>query len=833
MEQFKVYGCRTSAETEREKEHRLLARRAAAEGMVLLKNEGILPLKEKKIVLYGAGARRTVQGGTGSGDTNERYSVSIEQGLLNAGFDLTNTGWLDRFDRDYDEAERIWRDGIEERIKGYTMENVGEMFEVIHSVPLRFPVGGNVQKQELADRAYTAIYVIARQAGEGADRKAEPGDFLLDETELYNIRLLADYYQDFILVINCGGMIDLVQLDEIQNIGAILYYGQGGTEGGNAFADLITGKTAPSGKLTDTWAVQYAEYPSADTFSHRNGNLDDEDYEEGIYVGYRYFDSFAKEVRYPFGYGLSYTSFAQETLGIQVTGSVVTADIKVTNIGTTYSGKEVVQIYLAKPQRNLDHEKQSLAAYQKTKELKHGESTVLHLSFDLCENASFDEKAGVWILEQGEYGIYAGSSSRDHRLAAVLILNDAVITEKTEHVCKLQRDFTDWKPEGEHVFYPPEIPHYTVNTEDFTTQTHTYKKPKVRLHPKLEKLIEKLTVRELASLCTGGGQYGNTYHMTPGAVGWTTMDLIEKGVPNINFSDGPAGLNLTAESVIEPDGTNKYLNQIPKSRRWGVVRRMEPYVLGNPQNGTPVYQYMTAWPAVHLQAQTWNVELEREIGAAIGKEMLETGVTLWLAPAMNIHRNPLCGRNFEYYSEDPYLSGTMAAAVTSGVQSTPGIGVTVKHFCCNNQEDNRNKVSENVSERALRELYLRGFRYVIEHAGPKAVMSSYNKVNGEYVVNSCDLLTKVLRNEWGYQGLVMSDWGSTGEDKASYAESPAAGNDLIMPGNPEVVPALLQAVKEGSLSEEELRWCARHVLAAVFESAAVQMDDQLNLENLC
>lgn len=829
MGQFKVYGCHTSEESAREKEHHLLARRAAAEGMVLLKNEGILPLKEKKIALYGAGARMTVRGGTGSGDTHERYSVSIEQGLLNAGFHLVNTRWMDRFDHDYAMAKQAWRDGIEEKIKGYTMETVGDMFQIIFSIPLHFPVGARIEEQELAEDVSTAVYVVARQAGEGTDRRVEPGDFLLDEVELYNIRLLAKRYEKFLLVINCGGMIDLSQLDEVENISGIFYFGQGGTEGGNAFADLITGKATPSGKMTDTWAMRYADYPSADAFGHRNGNLEDEDYEEGIYVGYRYFDSFQKEVRYPFGYGLSYTTFAQETGDVRIDGTVITVDVKVTNTGDTYSGKEVVQIYLAKPEGKLDHEKQSLAAYGKTKLLQPGESTTLALAFDLGENASFDQKAGEWILEQGEYGVYVGSSSRDNQLAAVLVLEESVVTEQTEHICTLQREFTDWKPEGANIIYPSETPRYVVKTKAFQTKTHMYEKDKEVLQPELETLLENLTVKELAALCSGGGQFGNTYHMTPGAVGWTTMDLMEKGVPNVNFSDGPAGLNLTVASVIEPDGTTKYLGAMPESQRWGFIREMEASALGNPEQGTPVYQYMTAWPAIHVQAQTWNVELEQEIGAAIGREMIETGVTLWLAPAMNIHRNPLCGRNFEYYSEDPYLAGSMAAAVTAGVQNTPGIGVTVKHFCCNNQEDNRNWVSENVSERALRELYLRGFRYVVEHAEPKAIMSSYNKVNGEYVANSYDLLTKVLRNEWGYRGLVMSDWSSAGDGKASYAKCPFAGNDLIMPGNAEVVPALLKAVQDGELTEEDLKWCARHVLAMIFESAVVLNDSEMKL----
>lgn len=832
MSEFRTYGCHTPEESERERKHRLLARKAASEGMVLLKNDGMLPLMDRRIALYGAGARMTVRGGTGSGDTHERYSVSIEQGLENAGFELVNTRWIDRFDMDYAAGKKLWRDGIEEKIKDYTMENVLDMFQEVYSIPLKFPIGEKIEEGEFAEGVSTAIYVVARQAGEGADRRVEPGDFLLDEVEVYNIRALAKRYEKFLLVINCGGMLDLSQLDDVENIGAILFFGQGGTEGGNAFADLITGKVTPSGKLTDTWAIQYGDYPSADTFGHRNGDLANEAYQEGIYVGYRYFDSSRKQVRYPFGYGLSYTGFAREIAAVSTFESTVMIQVKVTNSGDTYVGKDVVQLYLERPQGRLDHEKRSLVAFSKTKELAPKESCIMKLSFDLRETASYDQHAGEWILEKGEHGLYMGASSRENQLVAVLVFNQEIITEKTEPVSPMKAGFTDWKPEPEHISYPQGISRYIIQPEVFLTREHFYQKPAVKVTDKIKKLIDTLSVQELAALCVGGGQFGKTYHMTPGAVGWTTMDLIEKGVPNVNFSDGPAGLNLTVESVIEEDGTNKYLNKVPENLQWGFLKEMGSYALGNPKSGTPIYQYMTAWPAIHVQAQTWNVELVREIGIAVGQEMLETGVTLWLAPAMNIHRNPLCGRNFEYYSEDSFLSGAMAAAVTEGVQSFPGIGVTVKHFCCNNQEDNRNYVSENVSERALRELYLRGFRYVVEHARPKAIMSSYNKVNGEYVANSYDLLTKVLRNEWEYQGLVMSDWGAAGEDKASYVKCPAAGNDLIMPGNPEVVPALVKAVEDGELSIQELKWCASHVLTLIYDSAVVQDEIELGGEKV-
>lgn len=820
---YKLYGARTPEESKREREHRTLARKVAAEGMVLLKNDGVLPLENKKLALYGAGARMTVRGGTGSGDTHERYSVSIEQGLLNAGYTFPNTEWIDRFDANYAHDEQVWRDGIEEQIKDYTMENVLEMFEVIYATQLKFPIGEKILPGELTDETDTAIYVVARQAGEGADRKVEEGDFLLTEVEKYNIRLLAETYEQFLLVINCGGIMDLSILDDIPQIGAVLFFGQGGTEGGNAFADLVSGKVTPSGKLTDTWGMQYGDYPSSESYSYRDGNVDEEDYVEGIYVGYRYFDTFDITPRYEFGYGLSYTSFDWEVLSFQSKKSQVICEVQVTNVGERFAGKEVIQLYVQKPKGILDHEKQSLAAFAKTKELKPNETTTLTLTFDVRELASYAQEDAQWILEQGQYGVCVGNSSRNVKLAGVMELKETMITEEDTNICKDNLRFEELKSDFSVREYNENVPVIQIDAEDIECVQAVYKKPERKHSTEIDRALSMANTEQLVSFCVGGGQFGETYHRTPGAVGWTSMALLDQGIPNINFSDGPAGLNLTIGTVVEEDGTSKYLGEMPKSQNWGFIRKMSQYAIGDPNKGTCIYQYMTAWPATHVQAQTWNTDLLWQVGDAVGVEMIETGVTLWLAPALNIHRNPLCGRNFEYYSEDPYVSGKMASSITKGVQSHAGIGVTMKHFCCNNQESNRNHVSENVSERAMRELYLRGFRYVIEEANPMSVMSSYNQVNHVYTANSYDLLTKVLRNEWGYEGLVMSDWNSTGGDKASYEECIVAGNDLIMPGSPEIVPALLKDLEEKKLKREDVEWCAANVFDTVFKSAFGKM----------
>ena len=828
MENYQIYGKRSPEESDRERANRLLARRTAAEGMVLLKNEGVLPLKQKRIALYGAGARKTVCGGTGSGDMHSRRNVSIERGLKNAGYEIPNSRWLDRFDRDYDRKESEWRNGVEERIKDYTIERVLEMFEVIFAAePFRFPVGDRIEEGDLAEGTDTAVYVIARQAGEGADRKLEQGDFLLDETERYNLEFLTRHYEKVLAVINCGGMMDLTFLDELPGIKAVLFYGQGGTEGGNAFGDLVSGKVTPSGKLADTWAMKYDDYPSAEEFLAVTPETREEDYPEGIYVGYRYFKTYGVKPRYSFGYGLSYTSFSFRMTGFGQEGRKACLLAEVTNTGTDYTGKEVLQAYVARPWGRLDHEAVSLVGFAKTDDIAPLGSAKVEIAFELCDLASYDEEAAEWFLEKGEYGIYLGTSAEEAKPVLVLSVEEETVIEKNQNICKIKHPVMTGKPQRPALEYDRNLPRHCVDLKALGCRVHEYEKPMARVSKEIRQLTDSLYTEELASLCTGGGQFGKTQHITPGAVGWTTMDLAEKGIPNVNFADGPAGLRLVPESVIEADGTMKYLNALPREQRWGCVREMEALSLGDPKQGTPVYQYMTAWPAEHVQAQTWNRALLRKIGEATGREMLETGVALWLAPAMNIHRNPLCGRNFEYYSEDPCLSARMAAAVTEGVQSHPGIGVTVKHFCCNNRETNRQHISENMSERTLREIYLRGFRYVVENARPKAIMSSYNRVNGEYVVNSYDLLVKVLRCEWGYEGLVMSDWGATGDGKGKHALAPGAGNDLIMPGGADVVKGLIGAFNEGRITREELEWSASHVLNLVYGSAAFKSAERM------
>ena len=819
MAKFRLFGRQTDEVSERELNHRQLARTVAAEGMVLLKNDGVLPLQNKKITLFGAGARMTVKGGTGSGNMQERYSVNIEDGLKNAGFEIASTSWLDRFDASFAVEKEAWRLGIEERIKHYKPWEVQRMFdEVIHVTPLRFPVGDEIRPDDLPADTDTAIYVVARQAGESTDRRLEKGDYYLSDVEEMNIRTLAERYEKVLLVINCGGMIDLSILDCVPEIGAVLQFVQGGEEGGNAFADIVSGKITPSGKLTDTWGKDYYDYPCANEFGIL-GDVLKQDYKEGIFVGYRWFDANDIEPRWPFGFGLSYADFEITAQNTRIADTTVTVTVSVRNVSSTYSGKEVVQLYIAKPNGKLCKERKALAAFYKTELLAPGEQEICTLRFDLRNQFSYDEETACKLLEAGEYGIYLGSDSRKNDLCAILTLDRTVITEKLTHILPVPHPIEAFAPDTPAKEYPADVTRLIIDVDAFGIKEAAYNAPELVIKAKQTgEYIKSLSDKELIELCVGSGYSGLGYNVTPTAVGRTSISLLKKGILNINFSDGPAGLNLCPKNAYTKSGIPNYIDEVPVDWQWGWIKKMEPFMLAKPGKGLRVYQYMTCFPAVTLQAQTWNPALLEEVGKAIGTEMLETGVTLWLAPGMNIHRNPLCGRNFEYYSEDPYVSGIMAAAVAAGVQSHTGIGVTIKHFCCNNQEDKRETVSENVPERALREIYLRGFEIVVREVKPWAVMTSYNLVNGVHTFASYDLCVKALRNEWGYDGLVMTDWTASEKNPGEHIDCIQAGNDLIMPGHPKAKKELQDALKSGKLKRTDLEITAANVLNVIFNS---------------
>ncbi len=820
-------GTRDKAVSGREIAHREIARKAAAEGMVLLKNEGgVLPLAAgSRVALYGSGASRTVKGGTGSGDVNERACISIYQGMKDAGYVIANEDWVTDYDEQYERARLAWRDEILAKSEG-KQETALDFFSVYTATPFVRPVG---KKAEKAD-ADVAFYILSRVAGEGADRYAAGGDYELTDEEK---RMLADIcalYEKVVVAVNTGGLVDLSFMDEYENIRALLQIVQPGMEGGHAFADLVSGKATPCGKLTDTWAFQYGDYPNAENFSHNNGDVEHEVYREGIYVGYRYFDTFEIPVRYSFGYGLSYTEFSLETGSVSYDKEKKSLGIavNVTNRGGTWSGREVVQAYVSCPQGGLEKEHRRLAAFEKTPMLEPGGSVRLTLEMPLDRLTSYDEREPGWVLEPGSYGIWVGSSLQDAALAATVELDGRAILVKTDNICPLQQEIKEFHEDNGRAARRYEawknrakeqgLPRIELHAGDFDTEQIVYRKNAELTEEDARRFVDTLSVEQLIALATGdpgkgqGGNLGAAGISVPGSAGETNGCAAEQNLASIVLADGPAGLRLMKYYHVA-DG--KIVSMPFQFSLEGGLFCPDTGDLP----GERYYQYCTAIPVGTLLAQTWDAELLREVGEMIGHEMEEFGVTLWLAPSMNIHRNPLCGRNFEYYSEDPLLSGKMAAAITEGVQSVPGCGTTIKHFACNNQEDNRMGSNSILSERALREIYLKGFEIAVKESRPMSIMTSYNLINGIHVANNYDICTKAARDEWGFAGVIMTDWTTTekGED-CTASGCMRAGNDLVMPGCPGDHENLRRELEEGKLSLEDLKACISRLVSVIWQS---------------
>lgn len=826
MRQFKQHplpGTKSAEVQDYECSHRALARRAAAEGVVLLKNEdGVLPLApQSAVALYGAGVTKTIKGGTGSGDVNERHSVSVYEGIKEAGFHVTNEVWIEGYEADYQKARQEWKRRV--LAKNVLGSGAGlDFFMAYAGTPFYLPVGPEVTKTE----ANTAIYVISRIAGEGADRYAIGGDYYLNDEEDQMLSSICALYENVVVLINTSGIIDLSFLDRHANIKGLLFVAQPGMEGGSAIADVLSGKVTPSGKLTDTWAFRYEDYPNAASFSHNNGNVDKEYYEEGLYVGYRYFDSFEVPARFGFGFGLSYTSFQIEPLSITADESgEVSVSVQVTNSGKKYAGKEVVQVYVALPDGRLEKEARRLCAFAKTRQLAPGENETLTLRFGAQELASFDTQQGAWLLAPGVYGIYVGNALDQSRLAGALLLAEEKVLLRTEHICPLQEELKELSrsPElrarqyerlVEECQNAPVSISYDLSELPTKTVDYSFAAPS---EDEAAQIVKMLSEEQLIQLATGdpgkgqGSALGSAGITVPGSAGETSSCAKEQGVANIVLADGPAGLRLNQVYYLK-DGQPQMLPFEASIEKGFFYDGAEP-------EGEKVYQYCTAIPVGTLLAQTWDMELLRELGSMIGEEMERFGVTLWLAPGMNLHRNPLCGRNFEYYSEDPLLSGKAAAAITRGVQSHPGCGTTIKHFACNNQEDNRMASDSIVSERVLRELYLRSFGIAIAESQPFAIMTSYNLINGVHTANSYDLCTKAARCEFGFEGVIVTDWTTTENGPDCTASGCIrAGNDLIMPGQPTDHADLRSALTNGTLTMEELRLCISRLVNLILKS---------------
>lgn len=796
--------------SEREITHALLARKAAAEGMVLLKNEGILPLKRSiSIALFGGGAVQTVKGGIGSGDVNSRESISVYKGLKAENVIITSENWITDYENRFKAARIAWRKKILEAAK-----HVENPFDAYAETPFSFPEGRKIMDEDLKG-ALAAIYVISRIAGEGKDRRRAEGDYYLSEKEREDILYLNQTGMPVVLLLNVGAPIELTDiLQEAENIKAVLNISLPGQEGGYAVADVLFGEAAPGGRLTATWAKRYEDYPSAEDFGYLNGDLKTEEYKEGIYVGYRYFDSFGIRPLFPFGYGLSYTTFEIKFEGLQRTERGMDIMVWVKNTGTFYSGREVVQVYITPPQTTGAKEYKRLAGFAKTDVLKPQETQKLTVSIDQLYLASYSEKLHAWFMETGTYGIWIGNHAESIQLVELFTVHQQAILERTKAICSCKADFEE--------LGASELAENKAG--EWLNMAEKQKIPISSFIPQEEKkklyqmpLAKEQSVMELLPLLYGNitqdtSTLGSAGTRVPGSAGETTELLEEKfGIRSLIMADGPAGIRLRQSYEVDRKTDSVYGVGVLGSLENGFLEETKKH-----ENADTYYQYCTAFPVGTALAQSWDPDLMREFGEAVAVEMEEFHVDLWLAPGMNIHRNPLCGRNFEYYSEDPLLSGIMAASVTEGVQSHKDRGVTIKHFACNNQEDNRMGVNVCVSERALREIYLRGFEIAVKKCMPIAMMSSYNLINGVHAANSRDLCTTVAREEWGFEGVIMSDWNTTvPEDGSVPWQCIVAGNDIIMPGNHKDALNIREAYEQGKITEEMIRCSAGRILNVI------------------
>lgn len=798
-----------------EKEHIGLLRDSLAECTLFLRQNGAFPLEAPgRIAAYGNGVRHTVKGGTGSGEVNSRYSVNVEQGLKGAGFTITTGRWLDAFDQVEQDAQKAFVKEIKERAKKkHTMAILEGMGAVMPQPEYDLPLDGEGD---------TAIYVLSRISGEGNDREPIPGDIRLTDSEAKTILALDAKYEKFMLVLNVGGVVDLTPVKEVSNI---LVLSQLGVETGSVLADILLGRANPSGKLTTTWA-SWEDYCKEGEF----GDINDTRYKEGIYVGYRYFDTVGKKPLFPFGYGLSYTSFDIAVTGAAAEGDTIRIKAAVSNTGAR-AGREVVQVYVSAPAGRLDKPYQDLAAFSKTDLLEPGASQELTISFSLRDCASYDAQKESYVLEAGSYVVRVGDSSDHTQPAALVDLDGEAIVTKAGN-CLGETDFEDWKPSGSETAAAEELSDITrisVAAADIETVTVSYDQER-----EIDPRVKDLTVEELAYLNVGAfnpkagalSVIGNAATNVAGAAGETTGILKEKGFPVLVMSDGPAGLRLAKEFYRDEKGAHGIGSSMVPESFLPFLPAPARFIMnliggsGKPKKGQKVeYQYATAIPIGTAIAQSFNLPLAESYGSIVGDEMERFGVHLWLAPALNIHRDIRCGRNFEYYSEDPLISGKTAAAITRGVQRHPGCGTTIKHYAANNQEKNRYCNNSIVSERAMREIYLKGFGICVRESQPHALMTSYNLLNGVHTSEHRGLIEDILRCEYGFKGIVMTDWiVDMAQDKQSLhrmpiaAEIAKAGGDLVMPGSKGDFDSIVKAAKSGELELRQLQINATRVL---------------------
>ena len=687
-----------------------VALKASEESIVLLKNKDkALPIKDSDTVsVFGRCQLDYFYVGYGSGgDVNAPYQVNLIDGLKNNGVNI------------YAPLLSIY-------------ENWRKKNPVSHGFwghwPMNYPEMELDEKavKDSAENSNIALVVLGRAAGEDRENVLEKGSYYLTDTEIRMLDLVTASFDRVVVIMNCGNIIDMAWTEKYgDRISAVVYAWQCGMESGNALANVLTGKVNPSGKLPCTIARSYEDYPSSNDF----GGKDFNNYTEDIFVGYRYFETFCKDkVIYPFGFGLSYTDFEIIPLAFEQNGDCFEISVSVKNIGRI-TGKEIVQLYVKAPQGKLSKSARSLVAFAKTNDLAPDEGQELTLSFSLYDIASFDDKNTFsYVIEKGEYIFYVGNSVRTDIIAGKALLEEKTL-EQLDEICGVQDSFeriTAKEKDGRLVPVRERVEIAKPYLRDRIIKNlpdeigfkgdKGYKLSDVAEEKiTLDDFISGLNNQELEALTRGEGMMYSELGVAgnAGAFGGTIPSLRDKGVKPIITTDGPAGIRIKKYTSLIPCGT--------------------------------------------ALASTWSCDLVRELTAVMGAEMVKHGSDVLLAPGMNIHRNVLCGRNFEYFSEDPVISGKIGAAFVNGIQSA-GVSACPKHFACNNQEVRRTKNDSRVSQRALREIYLKGFEICIKESKPLNIMTSYNKINGVWSHYNYDLVTTVLRKEWRYEGSVMTDW---------------------------------------------------------------------------
>ena len=765
-----------------------LARQAVAEGCVLLENEGqALPLRDgERVAVFGRMAFHYYKSGLGSGGlVNTRYVVGILDALK--------------------ECEGVH---LDEKLMGiyedWIMENPYDEGQGWGRVPwCQKEMGVTEEMLDCARRDDVSLVVIGRTAGEDQDNNAKAGSYCLTETEEDMIRRVCEVSKRTVVVLNVGNIIDMSWVQKYHPQ-AVLYVWQGGQEGGNGVADVLTGKACACGKLTDTIAADIKDYPSTENFGDPFKNY----YKEDIYVGYRYFETFAKDkVLYPFGYGLSYTTFETRAEIFKNTGDEITVSATVSNTGEV-RGKEVVQVYVKVPQGKLGNPARRLIGFAKTKELAPGEQEEICIVIPKYDIASYDDSGvtghkSCYVLEEGCYEIFVGSDVRSAVSVGCYEEEFRVIEELEEAyapVEKFQRMKAVLLPDGTYQAVTEDVPVRTIDPQERRAnempETYVYTGDKgyklvdvLDKKVSMEEFVAQISEEDLIAMFRGEGMCSPKVTAgTAAAFGGVTDGLTALGIPVGCCSDGPSGIRMDC-------GTKAF--SLP--------------------NGTSL-------------GCTFNVELVDALYEMTGKELRLNKIDSLLGPGMNIHRNPLNGRNFEYISEDPILTGRICAAQVKAMAKS-GIGSTIKHFCGNNQEVGRSTSDSVISERALREIYLKGFEIAVKEGDARSVMTTYGSVNGLWTAGSYDLCTTILRKEWGFDGIVMTDWWAKSNYEGHQAEAPvkapmvAAQNDIYMvvsdaKANPENddVEEMLHA---GKITLGELQRNAANILGFLLKSPSI------------